>query len=194
MTNQFKNALRKTMKQIRSKLSVTYRNNSSYYICSRIKKLKQYQEAQHIAIYSAINGEIDLTLLWSDACNSGKTCYFPILNDDSTLSFVPADFTTEFKNNHLGIPEPINSSSTTIPIEELDLIIIPLLAFDVHCARLGMGLGCYDRTLGKKKTNCLIGVAYQFQRIDFIEEAAWDVPLDGVITQKAAYWRYNSKC
>jgi len=52
-----------------------------------------------------------------------------------------------------------------------------------------MGAGYYDRTLENKKKCKLYGVAYQFQRVDYIESDSWDVPLDSVITQRAIYWR-----
>jgi len=70
---------------------------------------------------------------------------------------------------------------------------MPMVGFDVHCMRLGMGSGCYDRTLENKKDITLLGVAYQFQRLDYLTPQPWDVPLNAVITEKAIYWRYPTK-
>jgi 5-formyltetrahydrofolate cyclo-ligase len=189
MPDQFKVALRNTMKQIRSKMTIPYRSASSNQVCTRIRSLEHYRQAKTIALYFAVNGEIDLNSLWSSAPLQGKFCYFPVLNNDLTLSFLPATPNTLFKNNKYGIPEPEVSHDLALPVEELDLIIIPLVAFDARCTRLGMGAGYYDRTLEKKKNGVFIGVAYQFQRVDFLEPQPWDVPLDAVITQKAIYWR-----
>ena len=66
---------------------------------------------------------------------------------------------------------------------------MPLVAFDADCTRIGMGAGYYDRTLENKKRCFLIGVAHQFQYVDYIEPQPWDVPLDAVITNKNIYWR-----
>jgi 5-formyltetrahydrofolate cyclo-ligase len=191
MADQVKKALRTTLKQIRSKISVSYRATASNQICTRIRSLEQYRQAKRIALYFAINGEIDLDAIWKSAPLHGKFCYFPVLNEDHlTLSFLPATPTTPFKKNRYGIPEPDVSHDLAIPVEELDLILMPLVAFDVRCTRLGMGAGYYDRTFKDKSENCkLFGVAYQFQRVDYIQPHSWDIPLDAVITQRAIYWR-----
>ncbi|CZH56579.1 TPA: 5-formyltetrahydrofolate cyclo-ligase [Legionella pneumophila] len=189
MSDQYKVALRNTIKQVRSKLSVSYRTASSNQICTRIRSLEQYRQAKRIALYFAVNGEVDLTFLWKSAPLQGKYCYFPVLNNDSTLSFLPATPNTPFKTNKYDIPEPDVDIELALPVDELDLIIMPLVAFDAHCTRLGMGSGYYDRTLSNKSKAHLLGVAYQFQRVDYIEPRPWDVPLDAVITQKAIYWR-----
>lgn len=190
MPDQFKVALRDSIKQVRSKINKHYRSTSSNQICARIRSLESYKKAKTIALYFAVNGEIDLNSIWSSAPLHGKFCYFPVLNEDSTLSFLPATPKTHFENNRYGIPEPVVSRKQAIPIEELDLIIMPLVAFDVRCTRLGMGAGYYDRTLANNRNSTLFGVAYQFQRVDYLQPQPWDVPMDAVITQKAIYWRY----
>ncbi|MGC1183434.1 5-formyltetrahydrofolate cyclo-ligase [Legionella sp.] len=189
MVDQVKKALRDTMKQIRSKISLSYRLTASNQICTRIRSLEQYRHAKRIALYFAINGEIDLTSIWNSAPLHGKFCYFPAINEEHlTLSFLPATPATSFKKNRYGIPEPDVSHDLALPAEELDLILMPLVAFDVRCTRLGMGAGYYDRTF-KDKTNCtLLGVGYQFQRVDYIQPYPWDIPLTAVITQRAIYW------
>jgi len=189
MPDKFKIAMRNTIKQVRSKVSVSYRALSSNQICTRIKALEQYRRAKNIALYFAINNEIELSSISNSAPLQGKFCYFPALNKDLTLSFLPATPATPFKNNKYGIPEPDVSFDTAIPVEELDLIIMPLVAFDMRCTRLGMGAGYYDRTLENKELKALFGVAFQFQLVDFIDPQPWDIPLDAVITQKAIYWR-----
>lgn len=190
MIDPVKKALRETMKQIRSKISVSYSLTASNQVCTRISLLDQYRQAKRIALYSPVHGEIDLDSLWRNAPLQGKFCYFPSLNEDHlTLSFLPATPTTPFKKNRYGIPEPDVSPDLALPAEELDLILVPLVAFDVHCTRLGMGAGYYDRTFKDKAGCTLFGVAYQFQRVDFIQPQSWDIPLDAVITQRAIYWR-----
>lgn len=190
MVDKVKKALRDTMKQIRSKISVSYRATASHQICTHIRSLEQYRYAKRIALYFSVNNEIDLNDIWNSAPLQGKFCYFPAINEEQlTLSFLPATPATPFKKNRYGIPEPDVSHDLAIPAEELDLILMPLLAFDVRCTRLGSGAGYYDRTF-ENKTNCaLFGVAYQFQRVDYIQPHSWDIPLNAVVTQRAIYWR-----
>ncbi|BCA96691.1 5-formyltetrahydrofolate cyclo-ligase [Legionella antarctica] len=189
MSDQFKIAMRNTIKQVRSKVSTSYRTTSSNQICNRIQTLEQYRRAKNIALYFAINGEIELDSLWNSAPLQGKFCYFPALNDNLTLSFLPATPATPFKSNRYGIPEPDVSFDSAIDIETIDLMILPLVAFDMRCTRLGMGAGYYDRSLEKIQPKNLFGVAFQFQQVDFIDAQPWDIPLDAVVTQKAIYWR-----
>ncbi len=190
MSDPVKTALRVTMKQIRTKMSASYRASASKQICTRIGSLEQYRQAKRIALYFANNGEVDLDSIWKSAPLQGKFCYFPVINEKYlTLSFLPATPATPFKKNRFGIPEPDVSHDLAISVEELDLILMPLVAFDVRCTRLGMGAGYYDRTFQDKTHGCLFGVAYQFQRADFIQPHPWDIPLDAVITQRAIYWK-----
>ncbi len=189
MADQYKIATRNTIKGVRSKISSTYRATASSQICARIKALEPYRRAKNVALYFSVNGEIDLNALWKSAPLQGKFCYFPALNNESSLSFLPATPATPFKNNKYGVPEPDVSFDMAIPVKELDLIILPLVAFDMRCIRIGMGAGYYDRTLENEKPKYLFGVAYQFQLVDFIDPQPWDIPLDAVITQKAIYWR-----
>lgn len=191
MTDPFKDALRATMKQVRNNTSIHYQATSSHQICNRIRTLELYRKAKRLALYFAVDGEIDLSLLWKTAPLQGKFCYFPSINEDLTLSFLPATPVTPFRTNRFGIEEPDVTNDAAIAIDDLDLIIMPMLAFDVHCTRLGMGAGYYDRTLAHKKRGHLFGVAYQFQQVEFIAPQYWDVPLDAIITQKDVYWRHK---
>lgn len=189
MTDRYKQTLRTTLKQARSNIAIQYRLNSSLAICNKIKMQELYRKAKHVAFYSAINGEIDLNPLWAIAPMQGKFCYFPKINDDLTLSFLPATPRTSFRPNRFGIFEPDVTIEHAQPAKNLDLIFIPTLGFDSKCSRLGMGLGCYDRSLTGIKNTVLLGVAYQFQLLDFIYPESWDIPLDAVITEKATFWR-----
>lgn len=188
MADQLKNALRNTIKQVRSKISAQYKSASSKQICTRIRSLEYYRNAKKIALYHAVNGEIDLVDIWNSAPLHGKYCYFPALSDNS-LIFLPANPKTPFKPNKYGILEPDVSKDLAIPIDDLDIIFLPLVAFDMRCNRIGMGAGYYDRTLEHNKSSMLIGVGYQFQHVDYIEPQPWDVTLDAVITQHAMYWK-----
>ena len=168
MSNSFKNTLRNSIQQVRSKIPASYQSASSNQICTRIRSLEPYRRAKRIALYYSIQGEIDLSPVWNSAPLQGKFCYFPVLTEHLTLLFIPATPATPFKKNKYGVSEPDVSPDLAIPADELDLIFMPLVAFDVRCTRLGMGAGYYDRTLENKTKCLLLGVGYQFQRVDFI--------------------------
>lgn len=188
MADRFKQILRKTYRQVRSRLPAAFRQAASERVCARIGSLHQYRYAKKIALYHPVDGEIDLGKLWKSAPYQGKYCYFPSLNEDLTLSFLPATPATPFKSNRYNIPEPDVSRELAIAAEELDIIFMPLVAFDDKGTRLGMGAGYYDRTLAEKKRGLLIGVAYQFQHEPFLKDQEWDIPLNAVVTPKKLYW------
>lgn len=177
-----KQALRTHYLTMRKKLSLAEQLSASEKVCGRIRAQAEYQTAKHIAIYHAVNGEISLSSL------QDKACYFPVINADQTLSFLPVTAETVFHKNRFGIPEPDVKRELALMPEQLDIIFMPLVAFDEHGTRIGMGAGFYDRTLAHHRSPLLIGVAYEFQRQSFIEPNAWDVPLSGVITEQSTYW------
>jgi 5-formyltetrahydrofolate cyclo-ligase len=189
MPDRFKQALRQTCLQIRKNLSPSYQKTASHEVCARIRQLEQYRAAKRIALYLATNGEINLERLWRSAPLHRKHCYFPVLKDDNVLSFLPATPTSTFYKNRFGIDEPCVSQSYAISPEKLDVMFLPLLAFDRKGTRLGMGGGYYDRTLAITKPAFLVGIAYEFQLQTFIEAAEWDIPLNVVITEHNMYWK-----
>ncbi|MFC3908777.1 5-formyltetrahydrofolate cyclo-ligase [Legionella dresdenensis] len=191
MTDPFKTALRQSIRAVREKLTLQYQHNASRRICARIASLEPYRYARHIALYSACRGEIDLSDLWQTAAKQGKNCYFPAVNADQTLRFLPAAPTTAFKENHYQIPEPDVDDSQAVSPGKLDIIFLPLVAFDEYGTRLGMGGGYYDRTLASERPPLLIGVAYEFQRQDYLQAESWDIPLTLIVTEKTVYWSDN---
>ncbi|WP_131781038.1 5-formyltetrahydrofolate cyclo-ligase [Legionella gresilensis] len=188
MADRFKKILRNSIKDIRENLPPFYQNEASQKVCARIRQLKQYRYAKNIALYNASNGEISLQEIWQSAPLQGKFCCFPALTKDKTLLFLPATPTTSFKENQYGILEPDINFSQAISPKELNLIFLPLVAFDEHGTRLGRGAGYYDRTLAKENHPLLIGIAYDFQHQHLIIPQEWDVPLTAVITPNNTYW------
>lgn len=174
---------------MRRNLSFSDQQQASQQVCKQIITLSQFQQANTIAFYQATQGEIDMTCVWKNALAHHKKCYFPYLHQDNSLSFLPATQHTLFRPNRYGISEPDVNSADAIPLELLDVILIPLVAFDSACHRIGMGLGCYDRTLTQPHHSWLLGIAYEFQLQETIETEDWDITLDGVITEKKIYWR-----
>jgi 5-formyltetrahydrofolate cyclo-ligase len=129
--------------------------------------------------------------LWS----MGKTLYLPVLVNFSDRrlwfsAYTPGD---TLVCNRYGIPEPLRVHAGRIRTAALDLVLMPLVAFDGMGHRLGMGGGYYDhsfaflnRRLHWRKPR-LMGLAYEFQRLSLIEPEHWDVPLDAVATEQQVY-------
>jgi 5-formyltetrahydrofolate cyclo-ligase len=95
---------------------------------------------------------------------------------------------TDMNCNHFGIPEP--ARTPLVPIENFDMILMPLLAWDEAGTRLGMGGGYYDRALQSfrnKSQPLRVGIAYEFQKITRLPKEPWDIPLHMVISEAGCY-------
>ena len=188
MTRSIKNTIRMHNEQTRRALPQAEQDAAAQAVCKQIHALTVYQQARHIAFYQAISGELDLSALWTQACTEGKLCYMPLMHDNKTLSFLPTTPDTPYRINKLNIREPDVALTNTIAPHQIDLMLIPLVAFDDQGTRLGRGAGYYDRTLAKERPYCLLGAAYAFQHQLFIQAEPWDVPLTGVVTELGVTW------
>jgi 5-formyltetrahydrofolate cyclo-ligase len=124
--------------------------------------------------------------------NSGTQVLLPALHNRA-LWFLPYGRDTRLAPNRFGIPEPDVAAHTRCRARDLDLVLMPLVAYDDAGNRLGMGGGFYDRTFSYLKYRSfwrkplLIGVAYELQRLESLPARPWDVPLNGVATEKRLY-------
>ena len=124
-----------------------------------------------------------------------KTGYLPVLSQRSRnrLCFAPARPGMEFRSNRFGIPEPVVPKNALVRTQDLDLILVPLVAFDARGNRLGMGGGFYDHSLeflrhrGYWRKPLVLGLAHEFQRVDTLKPDPWDVPLAGIVTDQTIY-------
>jgi len=112
---------------------------------------------------------------------SGKKVYFP-REEGSFLRFHEVDSTKDLKSGNFGIPEP-NVNSPTILTEDLDLVIVPGLVFDITCGRLGYGKGCYDRSTKFVNREKRIALAYSFQVQYSIPVSKNDIEMGFLITE-----------
>lgn len=182
-----KSILRQQLLQQRRQIAPHIQQQSSHTICTNIQQMSVFQQAQHIAFYMATKDEINLYTLWQSALHAQKKIYFPKITDQNTLLFLPADHNTVYRPNRFGIQEPQMHLNQARSPADLDIIFIPLVAFDSEGHRLGMGGGFYDRTLAYAQPTWLIGVAYDFQRQATWAIDPWDVAMQHVITEHQCY-------
>lgn len=183
--------LRHRNRELRAGLDADALARAAAALCVRLVELPAYREAQRIAAYFAVNGEIDLAPLIEDALDAGKQVYLPNL-DRETLRFSPYFREQKMRINRYRLPEPDVGDEEMLEPRELDLVFAPLVAFDAARNRIGMGGGFYDRSFAfRREPGCdrplLIGVAHELQRVESLVPQPWDVRLDMVITDQAVY-------
>jgi len=180
-----RDALRRALRARRRALTAAQRDAAQARLIRTLESLPAYRRARHVAVYLAMDGEVDLSALHAGARRRGVMLYAPVLVGDQ-LAFRVFDAAGTLARNRYGIPEP--SDGAAIDARSLDLVLTPLVGFDRKGARLGMGKGYYDRTFRFLRLRKvwrkpkLLGVAFAFQEIPNIATASWDVSLWGVVT------------
>ncbi|WP_241973712.1 5-formyltetrahydrofolate cyclo-ligase [Candidatus Pantoea edessiphila] len=149
--------------------------------------------ARNIASFLSIDGEIDTSLLIRKFWIQRKNVFLPVLHPSLSrqLLFVKYTKKTNLILNKFNILEPSLYRNQSIESNKIDIMLVPLVAFDLKGQRLGLGGGFYDRTLKDwKKTSLLpIGLAYDFQLINEIPIEEWDIPLPVIITP-SKIWKW----
>ena len=150
-------------------------------ICEKIVALPEYVRARRVLCYSAVPDEVQTKgILWA-IMHSGRELYLPVARRGGLMDAVRVTEDTEMKPDIYGIDTPV--SGDTLPPGELDLALIPGIAFDRNGNRLGFGKGYFDRFLARCRCP-FIGLAYELQLVDAIEARPHDVPMDRIVTEK----------
>lgn len=186
--------LRKTIRAQRKNLSSEQVSDASKKIAEKIFQLPEFLNAQHVAFYISNENEIDPASIMQHAEANKKNCYLPVIENTRELHFYLIHPNTKFSKNKFDIEEPVIHNQESISPAALDLIFIPLVAFDDNGNRVGRGGGFYDHALQtiQNKSNygkpILIGLAYDFQKINAIASDNWDVKINMIITENNLYY------
>ncbi len=144
----------------------------------------EFQSAKTILFYASFDGEVDTFPMMKQASQLKKTIALPIVNKGSK-NFIPTRIKDldSLNPGPFGIQQPMFVETSVVNVEQLDLVIVPGLAFDKLHNRLGRGFGFYDRFLASmpEDTPCL-GLAFDFQIVDTLPHLeVHDMALTGVI-------------
>ena len=189
--NYSANELRKRNRGLRAELDAATLDQAATNLAENICSLVEFEQADKVAAYFAVNGEISLDLVIDRALQLGKQVFLPNL-DQKTLRFSPYFRQQKMRINKFKLPEPDVSDKEMLAPTSLDLVLAPLVVFDPAGNRIGMGGGFYDRSFAFRRESSnvkplLIGVAHELQKVDQLEPEPWDVRLDKVVTDQAIY-------
>jgi|SRR5882672_6616729 len=158
----------------------------------RLSMLGLVRGGTRIAIYSAVHGELSTAPLRQIAESRGCQVFLPRVSRGRGfhMTFVP--LRKPWRANRYGVPEPLHVHGA-LPARWLDVVVVPLVAFDASGTRLGSGAGYYDRALAHLalrndwRRPLVVGYAYDFQRVESLERKRWDVPMHLVVTDRHVY-------
>jgi 5-formyltetrahydrofolate cyclo-ligase len=188
-----KNRLRKIFRDKRLSLSKEQQTQAAQQLVKQFQQHTLFHGAQNIGLYLSFNGEINtqplIDYLWSIKCR----VFVPILHPfcEGLLLFQEFSQHTPMHKNHFGIPEPKLDVLRVCPLENIDVLFMPLVAFDLTGNRLGMGGGFYDRTLvgvvDKNNQAIVVGLAHELQLTSTLPSETWDIGLPYVLTSNKLY-------
>lgn len=177
-----KNTLREKIKQMRKNLTHDEITQKSEKITSLLTETQIYRNAKCVCIYMASFNEPRTIPLIRKAISDGKKICVPITNtENTTLSLSYVNDITSLKKGAYGISEPA-VIDTANPCD-VDLIIVPGIAFDRNGNRIGFGKGFYDRLL-TDTIAVKIGLCYNFQLCEGITSDKHDIPMNIIITEE----------
>lgn len=191
--------LRRAVIARRDALDLDVRAAKSAVICARLVELLDRSDsaALHtVAVYAAMGSEVDPAVFAAAAAKHGWRVAYPCMflaidaaacgqrmcmravavDDASAAPFI------DHPTRAFAAMDIDSSRFPIVPAEALDMVVVPLVAFDRAGARLGYGGGCYDRYLPMLSPACqIIGIAFEEQRVDHVPTDARDLPLPHII-------------
>ncbi len=168
-------------------LSESERRTAAEAIFEKLENTAAFMLADKILMYHSLPDEVD-TRNFLKKWGQRKNFYLPRVNGVN-LDILPYD-ETRLELGSFHIEEP--TGNDTINPDEVEVIIVPAVAYDHQGNRLGRGKGFYDRLLGSTHATT-IGIGYDFQLLDSLPVEEHDVPMDMVITQNTVIIRDNRK-
>ncbi len=179
--------IRKRILERRSSLTAEETEEKSKRIFSQLCALRSYKDAKMILVYMDYKNEVRTEAFIKNCITEGRRIALPKVEVYGSrmlslyeINSLERDIITGYK----GIPEPNSETLRKIEPTEIDLLVIPGVAFDPERNRLGYGAGYYDRLLpGTRFGSIKVGVAYSLQIVDKIPAGLYDIPMDLVITE-----------
>ncbi|MFD0739176.1 5-formyltetrahydrofolate cyclo-ligase [Lysobacter koreensis] len=185
-----RDALRRELRARRRNLAPQQRIAGADGLAPRLLELPFAPAAGYVAGYWAMDGEIALHA-WQLRLPRECSYCLPVLHEDGLLRFAPWQPGDGLVSNRFGIPEPDLAPSSLLDAHDMALVVLPLVGFDAHGHRLGMGGGWYDRSFafrqGQAAPPWLVGAAFAAQQVDALDAADWDVALDAVCTETTTH-------
>ena len=181
-----KKEFRKKVINLRKEKDKDFIKHNSDIITDKLLNLDCIKNAKNIMLYLDFNNEVSTDSLIKKLLDLGKIVSSPItLKEERKL--IPSQI-TDLKNGiqygAYNIREPKPECSPAINIKDLDVVIVPAVAYDKNCYRLGYGGGFYDRFLENlRKDAVTIGIAFDLQIFDEVPKEAHDAQLDYIVTE-----------
>ena len=178
-----KKTIRRKMLARRSAIEETQWRISSIAAEKRLLELPVFRQASSVALYSPFRNEVDTRLIFEACRGSGKRTYYPVVCEDR-LVFREIAGGEQLVSGSFGIMEPCGDAALCMQPEEIELMVVPGVAFDLYGHRLGYGKGYYDRFFsGREQHTVLIGLCHDFQICGKLPAEQHDIRMNHLVTE-----------
>jgi 5-formyltetrahydrofolate cyclo-ligase len=189
-----KAAIRKHLREMLAEMPEDEKHRKSVAACGLISSTPEFAAARVVMLYLSTSQEVDTAPLALRAWQTGKTVVVPKVSWDQRR-MLPIEITslqTGLTTTGPGLREPI--SGKPIPVNLIDMVIVPGLGFSPHGHRIGRGMGFYDRFLAQRGfVGLSCGLAFEEQVLEQIPALDHDMPLSMLVTDRGIR-RFASYC
>lgn len=179
-----KSALRQVLRRVRSAIPAARRRHCQRQAALKLLRWRRLRQAREISVYLSVRSELSTALLIELLLRRRRRLWVPVAEAGGRMRFAPLHRGTKLRTGALRLPRPVRGRPLRTA-RGLDLVLLPLLAFDAQGRRLGNGGGYYDRALAGTAARPLrVGYAYAAQEVAAIPSEPWDARLDAIVTER----------
>ena len=180
-----KHKIRRHIKEKIKAYSRLEKTRKSAIIKDKLFNKEEFKKAKVVMFYVSLKDEVNTLSMIDEAVQAGKRVCVPVIlkEDKRLIAGEIKDRKADLEKQHFGIYQPKAGHVQEVPLKDIDLVVVPGIAFDKNNVRLGRGHGYYDRFLcalpDKTRT---IGLAFDFQVIENLPKDPHDIPVWKTIT------------
>lgn len=179
-----KKAIRKQIFKARKEHSDTWIEEKSRRITELLTALPEYEDADRIMAYADYNHEVITRYIIEQSWKDGKEVAVPKVFGKDMVFYRLTDF-SQLESGYFGIPEP-KEDGETVSWEDA-MMVMPGVAFDENCNRVGYGGGFYDRFLEKHPGIRRVAVGFSFQILSEVPTELTDIRPQVIVTEEKIY-------
>ena len=180
-----KKRIRKMMKSFLKNMGVEERERRSRDVKEKLLSLGIYKKAKTVLFYASREDEVDTFSIMREALKASKRVLLPRIEREDLRIYEIKNLDRDLEKGMYSIFQPKKNRPPVENLKEIEVVVVPGLAFDREKNRLGRGKGYYDRFLKRLPPDTLkIGICFSFQLLDCLPHTSDDFKLDKIITDK----------
>ncbi|MCM8760536.1 MAG: 5-formyltetrahydrofolate cyclo-ligase [Candidatus Omnitrophica bacterium] len=180
-----KHKIRIHIKEKHKSYSLLEKAAKSDIIKNKLFNEEEFKKAKVVMFYVSLKDEVNTISMIDETIKMGKKVCVPVIlkEDKRLVAGEIKDREKDLERQHFGIYQPKAGHVREVPLDDIDLVVVPGVAFDRNNVRLGRGHGYYDRFLcGLPEKTKTIGLAFDFQVVEHLPKDSHDIPVSKIIT------------